>query len=691
MKKFYFAIILMVIGFSVTFLMNSCSKSSNPADNTPSPLATVGQLTLSTNSIIVNQSASIIIRLNVPFGTTLSDSVITLWKVNSVNERVDSLGQLLDNGSLYNGDDIKGDNVFSGKISFTETSAGVVRLMAFGKIASKLTGSELAMVQVYNDLTPQMYDQVMNLQNAAATQLNTLLGGNQNNAEAAANQLKTWLLSQIGVASVEKSGNTSMLINYTNGLKGGLIISLEDDYGYINTRGGYSSISSERRKSPSTPLNKQTVGIPAELGFSKPYFTKNATLPSTVVGNRNVLIYGPFEAAFAPYNEAANIIARLNLSSCKGFNITHLSNQSANIAALNDLAGYGYVVLATHGSQGKSFATGEVVDTTLSVYQTTYKAMLLSGKLAIWKNMTISKAGAVKVKNDIYAVTASFISGLSGTFQNSIILNNSCESTMNPDLENAFIAKGAKTYYGYTKVVNSGFCVSVADTVTKRLAKDNQNTGQAYWNASDPSSPNAQFQIKGANDMIFSADLVNGNFEAGNLEGWSKEGDGRVISQLGFLSPPQGSAMGIISSGLGYTAANGSISQCVNISQTATTLKVKWNFLSEEFLEWIGSNYQDYFTIEIIKDDGSVVYLYSRTIDGFATEYGATTTDPGQLIGVSPGIVFDKTSVYMTGWNSSEFDVTAYRGTTITIVFLIGDVGDSIYDSACLLDDISIQ
>jgi hypothetical protein len=347
--------------------------------------------------------------------------------------------------------------------------------------------------------------------------------------------------------------------------------------------------------------------------------------------------------------------------------------------------------LATHGLQGKAFATREVVDTTLALYQTSYKAMLLSGKIAIWKNMTIGSAGDVTLKNDICAATSLFISGLTGTFPNSIILNNSCESTMNPDLQNAFIGKGAKTYYGYTKVVNGGFCVTIADTETKRLAKDNLNSGAAYFNVSGPSSPNALFQIKGANDIIFASDLLNGDFEAGSLEGWSKLGDGRMINQLGYLDPPQGNVMGIISSGLGYTIATRSISQCVTVAQNASTLKVKWNFLSEEFLEYIGSVYQDYFTVEIIKDDGSIVYLYSKTIDGFAVAYGATTSDPGSLISVLPGIVFDRDGVYMTGWVSSEFDLTPYRGTTITIKFLIGDVGYSIFDSACLLDAISIQ
>ena len=45
----------------------------------------------------------------------------------------------------------------------------------------------------------------------------------------------------------------------------------------------------------------------------------------------------------------------------------------------------------------------------------------------------------------------------------------------------------------------------------------------------------------------------------------------------------------------------------------------------------------------------------------------------------------------MTDWQTSTFDVTAYRGKRITLILAAGDVGDSIYDTAILLDDISIK
>ena len=261
---------------------------------------------------------------------------------------------------------------------------------------------------------------------------------------------------------------------------------------------------------------------------------------------------------------------------------------------------------------------------------------------------------------------------------------------MNNDLENAFRNKGAKTYYGYSKVVNSRFCVMIADTVSKRYARG-LNSGQAFMNATDPLTPFAEFQIKGANDMSFSLNFINGDFETGTLEGYTKDGDGRVITRLNVVNPTQGSNMGIISTGLGFTTSSGSISQCVQISPTQTTLTLKWNFLSEEFLEFIGSQFQDFFEVSVTNSAGVKTVLFRKTIDQIAADFGATLLDPGSLIKVSPGIVFDRGDVYMTNWQNLSINVSDFQGQIITISFDAGDVGDSIYDTAILLDEISVQ
>jgi len=153
-----------------------------------------------------------------------------------------------------------------------------------------------------------------------------------------------------------------------------------------------------------------------------------------------------------------------------------------------------------------------------------------------------------------------------------------------------------------------------------------------------------------------------------------------VITQLGSQKPTQGSYMGIVSTGLGYTEKYGRISQSFKVTNE-NRLSIKWNFLSEEFMEYVGSVFQDYLKITI-SDGTTTTTLFSEAIDGFASQYN--------LVRVSPTIVFDRGGVYMTGWQTSTFDISQYKGKTVTLTIETGDIGDSIYDSATLLDDITL-
>ena len=99
------------------------------------------------------------------------------------------------------------------------------------------------------------------------------------------------------------------------------------------------------------------------------------------------------------------------------------------------------------------------------------------------------------------------------------------------------------------------------------------------------------------------------------------------------------------------------------------------------------------------RQNGSETVLLSKTINGIAADFGAsydqTTTPPteihGNLVKVSPAIVFDRGGVYMTNWQTSSFDITPFRGQIVTVILVAGDVGDSAYDTAILLDEIKVQ
>ena len=681
--------------FSVVIFISSCKKDEAPTEPENSNVVAIGKLTTNPAEFFVNTSTKTFVKLFVPAGMQLADSAVKLVKLDDNNKQVgNELGFLYDNGKLANGDEIIKDNVYTGIIYFYETVAGKIKLGAVAKVKQNNANvdgrSESATMDVFTPLTTKEYSDVVKTQSDASTQLNTYLAGNVNNLSNAMTQLATWLGARTEVQTATLNSSNGIEITYKNGLTGGIIVSVQGNSGGVQ-RGGYIPEADGRKSKSTIPLSKQTKGEVFHSGSSNRIYKTSGDPDPTIIGNRNVLIYAPYEAAFAPWNEGANARTILNNSGFE-FQIDYYTNQAATVSVLNNLTDYGYVILATHGSGGKFLLTGEVIDTTQQVWRDSYKGMLKSGKLAVFNNVTISSVGAVTTTANVYGVSNKFISSLSGTFPNSVILNNSCESTKTALLSTAFTGKGAKTYYGYSKVVNSGFCVKNSDTLTKRLAKDLKTTADAFMAGSDPTAPNAVFQMVGANDVHYPDDLINGDFEYGKIQGWTKTGDGRVISQLGSQTPTGGSYMGIISTGLGYTTATGKIYQTFTVRNTQSQLVVRWNFLSEEFLEYINSQFQDYFTITV-KDvkTGVSTTLLSRTIDGIASQFGATKTSAGNLIKVSPGIVFDVGDVYMTGWQSSTFDLSAFKNKRITLSIAAGDVGDSIYDTAILLDDIVVK
>jgi hypothetical protein len=680
-----FFILLTTLAF-----FTQCEKEKNESP----PL---GQLVITPQETLINVNTELSAHINVPPGISISDSIL-LIKI-SANGNTTDISYLLDDGNLSStGDEIKGDGVFSCKFTLNESSQGDIKFKAIAKLAeeNREVSSETTVFHVFNDLAPGEMRTVLTVQNTATNKLNEFLNGNVNNAPSAINQLVDWLDSQPDIESIEFDGTSAIEIKYKSGLMGGIIVSLLDEEGYADIRGGFSTEMARNitrpDQTPEIPLHRQTRGISFDNTKSTQAFD------AKTIGNRNVFIYAAFEASWKN-NERPHIINILDSVSCGDFKVTSYTNQAATIARLYEITSYGTVVFATHGSGGKVILTGEIVDTLSDAYKT-YKPMMQGAnpKIGISTNMTISKTGTAVTKANVYKVYNTFISALPGTFPQSVILNNSCQSDKTSLLRDAFLAKGAKTYFGYSESVGGRFSVAVSRDVFLTLARDGKKTGEvSRINTTWPSAPNPTFRLRGSADMTYSMDLVNGNFEDGML-GWTKDGDGRIISQLGYLDPTGGNYMGIISTGLGFTTQTGNISQSFKVPANASKLSFKWNFLSEEFLEYIGSSFQDKFQLVLINDETGEEVLMNKTIDIIASEFGASRPSdqypdgiPGDLIAVSPDITFDRGGVYMTGWQTSEFSLTAYKGKCVTLVLRCTDVGDSIYDTAIILDDIVIN
>lgn len=117
----------------------------------------------------------------------------------------------------------------------------------------------------------------------------------------------------------------------------------------------------------------------------------------------------------------------------------------------------------------------------------------------------------------------------------------------------------------------------------------------------------------------------------------------------------------------------------------ATCFSFDFSFLSEEFPEFIGSQFNDAFTAEIIESDitfgdGSIVTPWNFAFDA---EGNAITINSVVGLAEDDDSTFDGTTPVLTAITPAELNDDG----EILVTFTIQDVGDSIYDSAVLIDN----
>lgn len=622
--------------------------------------------------IYTNEATTLWITVNIAPNDHLIPSSVRLIEIDENNKEIDEVCHLFDDGDLEYGDEIKGDNVFSIRHTFNYQQEITKRFRVSAKSLENDEEVEgfsaiFTLSIVDKETAEQKVRSLMITQKQIEDKLNELSGMSIEEKEA---ELLRWLQNN---DSVRETINEDGLIRivHQSGLTS--FVSFDKD----NSLKGSIMQGDRRRKAPVIPLSEQTTGTISPISDATPLTRSfgNSGNDDTIIQNKEVLIWAPFEDSFPQAMETS--LRPILEESPVGLSIKYVINEKCTRESVQDFTKYGIVILDTHGKGGDLIYTKEETGFLSDLVNPDEGLMsyLLS---EVYNLVTMGNYDASKT---YYAVTSKYIKNkLKNKFPNSIVFNGSCESQKTLKLSNAFIHRGAKTYLGFREKVSVSKCIEKADEFFSSLTgQELHTTGDAFkYDLFWDNGHENEYLMTGSTKMRFYMGLINGDFEYGNLNGWNLSGDGRVITQLGSQKPSEGYYMGIVSTGLGFTEAYGSISQSFRITNEKT-LSIKWNFLSEEFLEYVGSKYQDYLRI-LISDGMTTENLFSTAIDSFASQYSLTP--------VSPGVVFDQGDVYMTGWRTSLFDISKYQGKAVTLFIESGDVGDSYYDSATLLDEI---
>ena len=91
------------------------------------------------------------------------------------------------------------------------------------------------------------------------------------------------------------------------------------------------------------------------------------------------------------------------------------------------------------------------------------------------------------------------------------------------------------------------------------------------------------------------------------------------------------------------------------------------------------SKFDDKFLVKLTTYDNTTYNLVEESVNG------------SQWKEVS-GIDFDggDHTTYHTGWKTFSYDVTNLKNRLVTLQFIVYDVGDSMYDTATLIDNIKL-
>ena len=623
-----------------------------------------GSLTINPDGMYINVSTDVYFHIPILDNPNLIDNSVILIEVDQQGNMLEEYGEMFDDGDLAHGDDIQGDGVYSLMLAFIET-VPVQKFLRVRVSTDEASGqvnsySEIGSIQAVDQIPDEAVQEILAAQQEAYNEFETALVSV--GIDEAVLQTIEFLNGSSAVTEAGQTGSGDIWIEFGYGLSG-MILATED-----GDEGGSASQGGKRATTATVPVHKQTRGVNSQTMYQ-------VKEDEDIVLDKDVMLFAPNWVQFNSWGTEFldNVNTIYTDSECPNFNVAYLKNEQADLAALRTLGEYGTIVIHTHGGLDKDdnviFLTGDEVDISFDeIFE------WIMGRV-----MPIPHQG-----KDIWAVKPSFITAYNQSYPNTIVYNGSCESYRNNTMANAFITKGANAYFGFSQTVRSWFDRDMANQLFPKLVTESKSITEAFVaNQHDDHVPPAYFVVSGNMDTRYTSGFVNGDYEEANLSGWNVVGDGRVITQLGFISPYAGSFMGVISTGLGFTTEMGSMSQDFCVPEDVTTLSLNWNFMSEEFLEYVGSGYQDYFQIMLIDENDNQNILFLKTIDIIHAEYPLTL--------ISPDIVFDQGDVYGTGWQFSSFDISAFAGTAVTIVLSAGDVGDSIFDTVILLDEITVE
>lgn len=599
---------------------------------------------------------------------------------------------LKDNGA--NPDLTANDGAYGGWASLEAAEAGVMEIVAGVKIDGEWkVASKPAIITVNTKLDEKEVKEITELNNLLIERISELQE-KTSSVDEIKEEIKNVLIDEYKVAS-EKTGVTETAVWYV--LDSGVLGAVTIPGG--NHSGGNHSGASMMSLFSATEDNKEANGT------------------EVTVGNRRVAIYTAHD------NIAANDVSTMLEESNIAFNIEQFANEEASVENFKKMFTYGTIIFDSTGASlfGDDLTkyNAELDDVFASEEEL---VIILTGEKATdEKNISYNadlKTGRIAVVDGFYAITPAFIKHYASKsiMPDSLIYANSEYSAANDSLANEFTKNGALAYLGHETSEKVGMISTFENLLnSENLLKDAISENEKLFGNESVS-------------YTKTSHLENGSFENSATVGWVSGGHFDIIDRLGSninkewhtLFPTDGKYMGIISSGLDESVLNGRQSwvyQTFYVPTDVNVLKFDYNVVSNEPMEYLGSMFDDTFKATIIegvvKEPQEGDYAedsYDNHYDYYDVPWLESTVDKDEIIiayesvnssdwgqaynddrqRVDSRFPSGDDTTYMTGWKTLTYDVSAFKGKTITLKLQTWDLGDRIYPTALLFDNVRL-
>lgn len=189
-----------------------------------------------------------------------------------------------------------------------------------------------------------------------------------------------------------------------------------------------------------------------------------------------------------------------------------------------------------------------------------------------------------------------------------------------------------------------------------------------------------------------SAKATASDFEDGQLDSFASRGKVDVLGeQMSTLFPKtREKRYAFLTTGAGSQGnAMSRMAREIDVPPGAKELVVDYVFMSQEYPSWVGTIYNDTFVAYV---GGDTKFLLTETVTGNQRQWKDFFTPIGNVreSHVAVGGVDGKFGG-TTGARHKRISVEGCGGRSVTLVFGVSDVGDTIYDSAVAIDRIAFE